>query len=302
MYAQYDAPAPKSGGGRPRPPMPAARRGVGDATEMYLAEIGASRLLTAEQEVALAQRVQSGDMEARARMIESNLRLVVRVARRYLNRGLPLLDLIEEGNLGLIRAVEKFDPDKGFRFSTYATWWIRQAIERGLMNQARTIRLPIHVAKELNVLLRARRELSQVVDGEATAEQVAEAVHKSPEDVRRLFDLVDRLTCTENSGLEHEREPWDAVEDPANTDPWELLQDEQLSAHLGVWLDQLQEKSREVICRRFGLRGYDVATLEEVGTEIGLTRERVRQIQLDALAELRKLMAQAGVTRDTVLA
>ena len=153
---------------------PAARvRELGDATDLYLGEIGRADLLSADEEKALARRVQKGDMQARAEMIEANLRLVVKIARRYLNRGLPLLDLIEEGNLGLIRAVEKFDPKKGFRFSTYATWWIRQAVERGLMNQAKTIRLPIHIAKELNTYLRAARELTQKLDTAVTPDDVA---------------------------------------------------------------------------------------------------------------------------------
>jgi RNA polymerase nonessential primary-like sigma factor len=273
-----------------------------DATDLYLAEIGASQLLTAEQEAMLARAVQRGDMNARARMIESNLRLVVRIARRYLNRGLPLLDLVEEGNLGLIRAVEKFDPEKGFRFSTYATWWIRQGIERGLMNQAKTIRLPIHVAKDVNALLRVRRELAQKLDSEPRPEDIAAIVQRPPEEVRQLLGLVDTLACTEISALETDYEVWDGADHGAGPDPSTLLQDERLSEWLGEWLDQLQEKPREVICRRFGLRGYDLATLEEVGREVGLTRERVRQIQADALKQLRLLMMQAGVTRDAALA
>ena len=169
--------------------MPVSQRGLGDATDMYLSEIGASELLDAESEAALAREVQSGDAAARLRMIECNLRLVVKIARRYLNRGLPLIDLIEEGNLGLIRAVEKFDPEKGFRFSTYATWWIRQAVERGLMNQAKTIRLPIHIAKELNGYLRAQRELSQKLDRDPTPEDIAQLLDKPVEKIRSLLQL-----------------------------------------------------------------------------------------------------------------
>ncbi len=281
--------------------IPATSNGLGDATEMYLAEIGASTLLSADEEISLARRIQRGDMAARAQMIESNLRLVVKIARRYLNRGLPLLDLIEEGNLGLIRAVEKFDPEKGFRFSTYATWWIRQAVERGLMNQAKTIRLPIHIAKELNALLRAQRELAQKLDHEPSAEDIAGLVERPVEEVRALLHMADEINCTEISVLEPERGAFDSFEDEASASPWELLQNEQLGAHLNGWLDQLQEKSREVICRRFGLRGHDVATLEEVGREIGLTRERVRQIQMDALAEMRQLLTGEGFSRDAIL-
>lgn len=276
-------------------------RGVGDATEMYLSEIGGSNLLSPADEVEVSRRVQRGDMAARAQMIESNLRLVVKIARRYLNRGLPLLDLIEEGNLGLIRAVEKFDPEKGFRFSTYATWWIRQAVERGLMNQAKTIRLPIHIAKELNTYLRAQRELTQKLDHEPTAEDVAELLDKPVEAVRRLLDLAQDISCTEISILEPERGAWDTFEDDGAIDPSQLLQNNRLKARIDVWLGELPEKSRDVVCRRFGLRGHDMATLEEVGAEIGLTRERVRQIQVEALKELRTRLTESGFNRDAVL-
>ena len=276
-------------------------RDLGDATDMYLGEIGRADLLTADEEKALARRVQDGDMQARAEMIEANLRLVVKIARRYLNRGLPLLDLIEEGNLGLIRAVEKFDPKKGFRFSTYATWWIRQAVERGLMNQAKTIRLPIHIAKELNSYLRAQRELSQKLDAEPTPEDVAELLEKPVEDVRQLMEMADNIACTEISVLEPERGSWDTFGSEREDDPWQLVQNEQLKAHLDDWLDTLPEKSHEVVCRRFGLRGYDVTTLEEVGKAIGLTRERVRQIQVDALKSLKALMTDAGFERESVI-
>ena len=272
-----------------------------DPTDLYLGEIGRAALLDADSEKALARRVQKGDMAARSEMIQSNLRLVVKISRRYLNRGLPLLDLIEEGNLGLIRAVEKFDPSKGFRFSTYATWWIRQAIERGLMNQAKTIRLPIHIAKELNGYLRATRELSQKLDHEPSPEEVAALVDKPVEDVRSLLELADKIACTEISVLEPERAPWDAFENEKSEDPWELLQNDQLKGHLDQWLDRLPEKSLEVVCRRFGLRGYDVTTLEEVGKAIGLTRERVRQIQVDALKQIRGWMTEEGFESQTVL-
>jgi RNA polymerase nonessential primary-like sigma factor len=281
-----------------RPARAAADAYSVNATDLYLAEIGASPLLTAEQEATLAREVQRGDMNARARMIESNLRLVVRMARRYLNRGLPLLDLVEEGNLGLIRAVEKFDPDKGFRFSTYATWWIRQGIERGLMNQAKTIRLPIHVTKAVNTLLRVRRELARKLDADPRPEDIAAVVRRPPEEVRQLLGLADTLACTEISDYDAR----DGADSGGVPDPSILLQDERLSVWVGEWLDQLQEKPREVICRRFGLRGYDIATLEEVGREVGLTRERVRQIQADALKQLRALMTEAGVTREAALA
>ncbi len=284
-----------------RAPGRASRREIGDATDMYLAEIGRSQLLSADEEKALARQVQKGDAAARARMIESNLRLVVKISRRYLNRGLPLLDLIEEGNLGLIRAVEKFDPERGFRFSTYATWWIRQAVERGLMNQVKTIRLPIHIAKELNSYLRAQRELGLKLDHEPTPEDIALLVGKPAEGVRDMLALADDISCTEISVLEPERAPWDSFEDGKTEDPWRLLQSEQLSEHIDRWLDDLPAKSLDVVVRRFGLRGHDVTTLEAVGRAIGLTRERVRQIQVDALAQLRDLLETEGFSQEMVI-
>jgi len=278
------------------------KRETMDPTDLYLGEIGRSKLLTADEEKELARKVQAGDAPARLRMIESNLRLVVKIARRYLNRGLPLLDLIEEGNLGLIRAVEKFDPERGFRFSTYATWWIRQAVERGLMNQVKTIRLPVHIAKELNSYLRAQRELGQKLEHEPTAEDIAKLLDKSVDAVRGLLELSENISCTEISVLEPERSPWDSFEDTKFEDPWQLLQSSQLKEHIGTWLDRLPEKSLDVIVRRFGLRGHDITTLEGVGKAIGLTRERVRQIQVDALRELKGMLLGEGFVREAVVA
>ncbi len=270
-----------------------------DATRLYLGEIGFSPLLTAEQEVSIARRIQKGDQDARRHMIESNLRLVVKIARRYLNRGLALLDLIEEGNLGLIRAVEKFDPERGFRFSTYATWWIRQTIERALMNQTRTIRLPIHVIKELNVYLRAARELEQTMDTEPTAEDIAKMLNKPVAGVEKMLGLRDRVTSVDVPvGKENDRPLLEIVADERVPAPPEMLQNDDVMANLGVWLDQLDTKQREVLVRRFGLNNHERTTLEDVGKELGVTRERVRQIQMDALKQLRKILENQGFTEE----
>ncbi len=272
-----------------------------DATRLYLSEIGFSPLLTAEEEVFYARKAQKGDESARKRMIESNLRLVVKIARRYLNRGLALLDLIEEGNLGLIRAVEKFDPERGFRFSTYATWWIRQTIERAIMNQTRTIRLPIHVVKEINVYLRASRQLAQNLDHEPTPEEIAEVVDKPVEDVKRMLGLNERVTSVDVPlGRDADKSLLDAIPDENNTDPSDILQDADMRGNIDVWLAQLSEKQREVLERRFGLHGHDVSTLEEVGNQIGVTRERVRQIQIEALKRLRDIMEGQGYSGEAL--
>ncbi|MCK0106418.1 RNA polymerase sigma factor RpoS [Marinobacter sp. S0848L] len=268
-----------------------------DATQLYLNEIGFSPLLTPEEEVYFARLARKGEEAGRKRMIESNLRLVVKIARRYVNRGLTLLDLIEEGNLGLIRAVEKFDPERGFRFSTYATWWIRQTIERAIMNQTRTIRLPIHVVKELNLYLRAARELTQKLDHEPTAEDIAQLVDKPVKDVKRLLGLNERVASMDTPlGAGSDKSLLDTVADEGATDPADVLQDNNMSSCLENWIDQLSDKQQEVLSRRFGLRGYPISTLEEVGQEIGLTRERVRQIQVEALRRLREILEKEGLS------
>lgn len=268
-----------------------------DATQLYLNEIGFSPLLTAEEEVYFSRLSLKGDESARKRMIESNLRLVVKIARRYINRGLTLLDLIEEGNLGLIRAVEKFDPERGFRFSTYATWWIRQTIERAIMNQTRTIRLPIHVVKELNLYLRAARELTQKLDHEPTAEEIARMVDKPVADVKRMLGLNERVASMDTPiGVGSDKSLMDTVADEGASDPADVLQDDDICSSLEKWIDQLSDKQQEVLSRRFGLRGYPISTLEEVGQEIGLTRERVRQIQVEALRRLREILENDGLS------
>ncbi len=274
---------------------PAPEEGDLDATRIYLNEIGASRLLTAEEEVRLARLAQAGDYEARQRMIVSNLRLVVKIARRYLYRGLPLLDLIEEGNLGLIRAVEKFDPERGFRFSTYATWWIRQTIERAIMNQTRTVRLPIHVVKEINVYLRAVRLLSQRLDHEPSVEEVATLLERPSAEVKRLLGLNEHIASVDTPlGKDADKPLVDLLQDEDATDPADRIQDEEVQINLDHWLAKLSSKQREVIERRFGIHGYENSTLEKVAEELGVTRERVRQIQMDALRRLRDILEKEG--------
>ncbi len=272
-----------------------------DATQLYLGEIGFSPLLTAEEEVYFARRALRGDAASRKRMIESNLRLVVKIARRYHNRGLALLDLIEEGNLGLIRAVEKFDPERGFRFSTYATWWIRQTIERAIMNQTRTIRLPIHVVKELNVYLRTARELAHKLDHEPTAEEIARQLDRPVEDVTRMLRLNERISSVDTPiGGDSDKALLDIIADDNDGGPERRLQEADIQESIVQWLGELTPKHREVLARRFGLLGYEAATLEDVGREIGLTRERVRQIQVEALRRLRDLLSSQGLSVETL--
>ena len=272
-----------------------------DATRLYLNEIGHSKLLTAEEEVYFSRLAQQGDIKARQRMIESNLRLVVKIARRYMNRGLALLDLIEEGNLGLIRAVEKFDPERGFRFSTYATWWIRQTIERAIMNQTRTIRLPIHVVKEINVYLRAARRLAQQLDHEPSAEEIADLLDRPLGEVKRMLGLNERTASVDTPfGKDADKPLLDTIPDRQTLDPTESIQSDDLVANLDEWLGKLNDKQREVVERRFGLHGYENSTLEQVANELGVTRERVRQIQIDALKRLRVILEKDGFSLDTI--
>ena len=274
----------------------AARKQDADPTQLYLLEIGASPLLSAEEEVLYARRARLGEEYARNHMVKCNLRLVVKIARRYLKRGLALLDLIEEGNLGLIRAVEKFDPERGFRFSTYATWWIRQNIERAIMNQTRTIRLPIHIIKELNVYLRKAREITQQIDHEPTFEDIAKALSKPPEEVNRLLRLNERtLSVDTPMGEDTDKPLLEALADQNNESPSEILENSNMQGQLEACLSMLNEKQRSILLRRFGLRGFEESTLEEVGLEVGLTRERVRQIQVEALKLLRSIMEERGI-------
>ncbi|HAZ95195.1 MAG TPA: RNA polymerase sigma factor RpoS [Porticoccaceae bacterium] len=271
-----------------------------DATSLYLKEIGFAPLLTADEEVFYARKLQKGCEKSRHRMIESNLRLVVKISRRYVNRGLELLDLIEEGNLGLMRAVEKFDPELGYRFSTYATWWIRQTIERGLMNQTRTIRLPVHVVKELNVYLRASRKLAQQLDHAPTPEEIAEEVGKPVADVLKILSLSERISSIDIPVADKEKTLVETIADNNGFSPEDEIEEDNLMSMLGEWLEQLPEKQREVLVRRFGLMHHQEETLEQVGREIGLTRERVRQIQVDALRRLRDVLRKHGLNSDVL--
>lgn len=287
---------------RARTPAASKKAGSLDPTQLYLNEIGFVPLLTADEEKYYARLTQKGDESARKRMIESNLRLVVKIARRYLHRGLSLLDLIEEGNLGLMRAVEKFDPERGFRFSTYATWWIRQTIERAIMNQSRTIRLPIHVVKDLNGCLRTSRELTQKLDHEPSIQEIADHLDKSTQEVSRLLGLNERVSSVDAPlAQDSDSSIVETIADDRGADPADELQQELVHESIAAWLNQLTEKQREVVMRRFGLLGHESSTLEVVGAEIGLTRERVRQIQVEALKKLRRVLERQGLSADALL-
>lgn len=272
-----------------------------DATQLYLNQIGSSPLLSAEEEVYYARLSLKGCEKSRKRMIESNLRLVVKISRRYINRGLPLLDLIEEGNLGLMRAVEKFDPERGFRFSTYSTWWIRQTIERAIMNQTRTIRIPIHVVKELNLCLRTSRQLIQQFNQEPSHQQIAEAINKPVETVKKILFLNKKVVSIDLPIANTEKTIVETVPSDDKYDPSIALQASDLSDNLNHWLGELPDKHMEVLARRFGLRGYNMSTLEEVGNEIGLTRERVRQIQVEALKKLKVIIQSNGLSSEDLI-
>lgn len=273
-----------------------------DVTQLYLNEIGRKELLTKLEERALAFRVREGDFGARQKMIERNLRLVVNIAKHYLNRGLTLLDLIEEGNLGLMHALEKFEPERGFRFSTYATWWIRQNIERAIMNQSRTIRLPVHVIKELNIYLRAQRYLETHGTPDAGPEDIAALTGRPVADVRRLLSLNDRVASLDAPlDIDPTLSIGEAIADEYSERPEDMLQMLELEQHVQTWLAELGEKHRWVIERRFGFNDEEIATLEELASHLGVTRERVRQIQLEALLALRRILRRSGMTKEELL-
>ncbi|MCG8413972.1 MAG: RNA polymerase sigma factor RpoS [Pseudomonadales bacterium] len=275
---------------------------IADPTQQYLREIGYNPLLSAEEELITARLAQSGDGSARKRMIECNLRLVVKIARRYINRGLPLLDLVEEGNLGLMHAVEKFDPERGFRFSTYATWWIRQSIERGLMNQTRTIRLPVHVVKALHGFLREEQKLAVNQSRDPSPDELAAALDKSVSDIKDMMCLNKPIASVDVPASTGSDLPLvETLFSAAANEPEERCDSAGIENSVKRWLSSLTPKQQEILARRFGLFGFDGDTLENVGKEVGLTRERVRQIQIEALKILRTVIAKEGLTLDLLL-
>ncbi len=281
---------------------------VEDITQVYLHEIGATPLLTASEEISLARAAHAGDFLARQHMIEANLRLVVSIARHYLHRGLPLDDLIEEGNLGLIHALEKFDPERGFRFSTYATWWIRQNVERAIMNQSRTVRLPVYLIKELNIVLRAMRLLDRergaedAPSGAAMLDDVARLLDRPVAEVRQLLAFNERAASLDSPlDIDPELTMSDAIADEAAEDPAIHLEHEEAELLVAEWVSRLTDRQRLVVERRYGLGGQEPAALEDIANDLGLTRERVRQIQVEALSALRKRISRDGLTSAALL-
>lgn len=261
-----------------------------DSVRLYLREIGKIPLLKADEELALAQRVVAGEKEAKDQMAEANMRLVVSIAKRYVGRGLDLLDLIQEGNTGLLRAVEKFDPDKGFKFSTYATWWIRQAITRAIADQARTIRIPVHMVETINKLLRTQRRLTQDLNREPTNEEIAKEMEIDVEKVEHIMKIKQDISSLDASVRDDEEDSvlGDFIEDEDTVSPEESATSQLLKEHVKDMLDALTEREQKILKLRFGLEDGKSHTLEEVGQEFNVTRERIRQIEAKALAKLRK--------------
>ena len=275
---------------------------LSDVTQIYLHEIGLNPLFSPEEELHWARRAAKGDFAARQKMIERNLRLVVNIAKHYVNRSVPLLDLVEEGNLGLMHALEKYDPERGFRFSTYATWWIRQNIERAIMNQSRTIRLPVHVIKELNLVLRAKRHLEAHVEHEASIEDIAHLLGRPAEEVRGVLAHNEHMASLDAPlDIDPMLSIGESISDEQSVNPEAGLQSQEIESLVKQWLEQLNDKQRTVIERRFGLNNQEVCTLEDLAGHLGLTRERVRQIQLEALGQLRRILRRRGLSKEVLL-
>jgi len=274
-----------------------------DTTQHYLNQIGTRPLLSAAEELHFATLAKQGDFASRQKMIEHNLRLVVSIAKHYINRGVALLDLIEEGNLGLMRAIDKFEPERGFRFSTYATWWIRQSIERAIMNQARTVRLPVHMVRELNQILRAKYHLeAQQHNGrDATAEDIAHLVDRSVEDVQDVLTLSEHAASLDTP-LDNDPQASliDLLPGSVDENPDTQAECHEMSVLIRDWLKNLPDKQRIVITRRFGLDNDDPSTLEQLAVEMGITRERVRQVQQEALIKLKRTLVARGVSKDAL--
>jgi len=261
-----------------------------DSVRLYLREIGKIPLLSADEELALAKRVVAGDIDAKEKMAEANMRLVVSIAKRYVGRGLDLLDLIQEGNTGLLRAVEKFDPDKGFKFSTYATWWIRQAITRAIADQARTIRIPVHMVETINKLLRTQRRLTQELNREPTNDEIAKEMEIDVDKVEHIMKIKQDISSLDASIRDDEEDSVlaDFIEDEDTISPEESATGQLLKEHVKEMLSALTEREQKILKLRFGLEDGKSHTLEEVGQEFSVTRERIRQIEAKALAKLRK--------------
>ena len=273
-----------------------------DTLKSYLREVRRSTLLTFKEEQQLGKRVMAGDERARQHMIKSNLRLVISIGKRYMHRGFPFSDIVEEGNLGLIKAVEKFNYKRGFRFSTYASWWIRQYIERAIINQGKLVRLPVHVVERLNRYLNRTEQLVQALGREPRAAEVALKMKTSEEEVLDLKQLV-RTTCSLDSPLNDRTDTFlrDVIEDPTGLSPDETADGVRRRAELMAWVRELPEKEQTVIVSRFGLDGGEAKTLEEIGRTMGLTRERVRQIEMAALARLRHTIERKTMTQADLL-